>query len=316
MCISASLNAIPCFCAIAWSNATRSFAYGIAYSITARERPVITAASAGARVVRAAGARRSRRRRRAAPSAGSSTRSSSSVRGRQRAQAELLLGLGDREARGVARHDERVEPAVVARDHEEVARAVGERHEALRAREHEALALRLGERARQQRLERGAGLDPGQRRRVEALAAEQRQERLAAARRCPDRSPRSRTRPARAPRRRASRRPRRAPRATIAFVIGERASPAPPYASGIAVDTSPSVCTWSRKLVGHLRRLVALARDRADRLLGELVHRVARELLLLRRFERDHESLLSRRRTAGSTWSTGRARPSGATWWK
>jgi hypothetical protein len=77
MCISESLNAMPCFWAIAWSNASRSFAYGIAYSITARARPVITAASPAREWLSSR-----RTSQPASPpsraSAGSSTRSSSS----------------------------------------------------------------------------------------------------------------------------------------------------------------------------------------------------------------------------------------------
>jgi len=98
---------------------------------------------------------------------------------RQALEAERALGLGcDREALGVARHDERLEAghavARTARNHQQMAGVRRERHQPLLPREREAGALRLGNRAQARDLEAEGRLEQRQGGRVEARPREQR----------------------------------------------------------------------------------------------------------------------------------------------
>ena len=82
------------------------------------------------------------------------------------------------EADGVARHDESAELAVVARDGEEVSRAVAHRHEALAALENEAAVLELGGRLHVGDVEVGHRFGDGERSDVVAIGAQVRKELL------------------------------------------------------------------------------------------------------------------------------------------
>ena len=99
---------------------------------------------------------------------------------RRRAQAlesEILLGPRDAEARCVARDDEGVAATVAARNHEEMAGSITERHEALGAGQYESVVtFGLRQRARRRRIEERARLAQCDGRRVDGLAAEQRQQ--------------------------------------------------------------------------------------------------------------------------------------------
>jgi hypothetical protein len=66
----------------------------------------------------------------------------------------------------------------------------------------------------------------------------------------------------------------------------------PPLLLGKLRRGEPEAPGLLEQLVGHGLDLVALPRDGTERFLGELVHRVANELLLLGRLKRDHSCLL------------------------
>src|SRR5262245_22784698 len=125
-CMSESMNAMACFCAIASSKATRSLAYGIAYSITARLTPCSSPGAAGAREREQAACDLARL---AAEPIGGVDLDAVELQpdARDGAEAELLLDLRHADALRGARHHERVERAEaghralrVLRDHEEV----------------------------------------------------------------------------------------------------------------------------------------------------------------------------------------------------
>ena len=65
----------------------------------------------------------------------------------------------------------------------------------------------------------------------------------------------------------------------------------------------PELGALGQELVGHAGHFVGLARERAERLLGELVHRLADEVLLFGGLEGDHDPSSS-------------LRPEDGTWWK
>jgi hypothetical protein len=206
---------------------------------------------------------------------------------RQCAQAELLLGLRDAQARRVARHHERVVTAVVARDHEEVARGSASGTKLFAPDSTKPLPLGSASVRGSSGSNVGTRLDPRERRGVEALAAEQRQQRRALRvgalvdHRVGERGRRER----------GDRERRVAPGQLFRDDrVGDRRArlAATAVRLGNRRRHEAERLHLFEEVGGDLGRLVARARDRAHRLLGELVHRLAGELLLLGGFERDH----------------------------
>ena len=214
--------------------------------------------------------------------------------GAERAQSEVALGVASTVSPARRALDDEGAQArrllAVARDHQEVAGAIGQRNQSLLAGEHPGVlaAHRLG--AELARIEDRPRLDPRQRGAVELVAGERRQVllllRVGAL--LDDRLDEQRRRQRRHRQRRV---------AVGELFEDERVHHRRVLLAGAAViggdhgRGETELPELLEQIVVGARRLVAVARDRTDDVARELAHGVAGDLLLFGGCERDQERL-------------------------